>query len=50
MVHGSTHEETVKNIKDAINLWIYTANEFGDPVPSPKKKDLSLHKYKSNRH
>jgi predicted RNase H-like HicB family nuclease len=40
MAHGSTHEETVKNIKDAIKLWIDTANEFGDPIPSPKEKRL----------
>jgi len=31
--HGDTKERALANIKDAIRLWLDTANEFGDPVP-----------------
>jgi predicted RNase H-like HicB family nuclease len=34
--HGSTHEESLANAKAAMQLWIDTANEFGDPIPEPK--------------
>ena len=34
--HGSTYDDALNNIKEAIQLWIDTANEFGDPVPEPK--------------
>lgn len=36
MAHGDTEELALKNAKDAIQLWIDTAREFGDPVPEPK--------------
>ncbi|EFI34751.1 hypothetical protein Dthio_PD2127 [Desulfonatronospira thiodismutans ASO3-1] len=28
------------NVKEAIQLWIDTAREFGDPVPEPKGRRL----------
>ena len=34
--HGNTYDEALKNAQDAIQLWIDTAIEFGDPVPEPK--------------
>lgn len=34
--HGATQEAALANAKDAIRLWIDTANEFGDPVPQPR--------------
>jgi predicted RNase H-like HicB family nuclease len=40
MAHGSTPEATLANAKDAMQLWIDTALEFGDPVPSPKESRL----------
>jgi predicted RNase H-like HicB family nuclease len=40
MAHGSTHEETLANVKDAMALWIQTANEFNDPIPQPKGRRL----------
>ncbi|MCC6123769.1 MAG: type II toxin-antitoxin system HicB family antitoxin [Pirellulales bacterium] len=40
MAHGSTHEETLANIKDAMALWIKTAQEFNDPIPEPKGRRL----------
>ena len=36
MAHGKTTENALKNAHEAIQLWIDTANEFGDPVPEPK--------------
>jgi predicted RNase H-like HicB family nuclease len=34
--HGATHEESLANAKTAMQLWIDTAKEFGDPIPEPK--------------
>jgi predicted RNase H-like HicB family nuclease len=36
LAHGKDDDEALKNVKDAIQLWIETAKEFGDPVPEPK--------------
>jgi predicted RNase H-like HicB family nuclease len=36
MAHGTTQEEALGNAKQAIQLWIDTAKEFGDPVPKPR--------------
>jgi predicted RNase H-like HicB family nuclease len=38
--HGKTYEEALKNSKKAIQLWIDTAKEFGDPIPKPKGERL----------
>jgi predicted RNase H-like HicB family nuclease len=40
--HGATQEEALKNVKEAVQLWIETANEFGDEIPKPKGKRLIL--------
>ncbi|MFH0727769.1 MAG: type II toxin-antitoxin system HicB family antitoxin [Pseudomonadota bacterium] len=40
MVHGHTEELALKNLKDAIQLWIDTARDFGDPVPESKGRRL----------
>jgi len=40
MAHGSTYGEAIKNVQDAIQLWIDTAKEFGDPIPEPKGERL----------
>lgn len=40
MAHGSTQEAALANAKDAMQLWIETALEFGDLVPSPKESRL----------
>ena len=42
MAHGNSYEEALANAKEAIQLWIDTANEFGDPVPVPKGQRLML--------
>jgi predicted RNase H-like HicB family nuclease len=36
MAHGASHEEALAQVKVAMGLWIDTAREFGDPVPTPK--------------
>jgi len=43
MAHGETEEVALKNIKDAIQLWIDTAREFGDPVLSLKDVVSCMH-------
>ena len=42
MAHGNSYEEALANAKEAIHLWIDTAKEFGDPVPTPKGQRLML--------
>ena len=36
MAHGTTQEEALSNAKQAAQLWIDTAKEFGDPIPEPR--------------
>lgn len=38
MAHGSDYDQALQNVKDAISLWIETAQEFGDPIPEPRGK------------
>ncbi len=40
IAHGTTDSEALRNVQDAIALWIDTANEFGDPIPKPKGRRL----------
>ena len=40
LAHGDTREDALKNIQDAMELWIDTAREFGDRVPEPTGKRL----------
>ncbi len=40
VAHGKTHEEALQQAKEAIDLWIETAKEFGDTVPQPKGRRL----------
>lgn len=40
MAHGDTQEASLANVKEAMQLWIDTAEEFGDPVPEPKGRRL----------
>ena len=41
MAHGNTYEAALANAREAIVLWIETANEFGDTVPVPKGRRLA---------
>ncbi len=38
--HGASHQEALDNVYQAIDLWIETAEEYGDPIPVPKGRRL----------
>ena len=40
MAHGASQEEALAQVNEAIQLWIETAKEFGDPIPEPKGRRL----------
>jgi predicted RNase H-like HicB family nuclease len=40
MAHGTTQEAALANAKDAMQLWVDTARELGDPIPEPKGRRL----------
>jgi predicted RNase H-like HicB family nuclease len=40
VAHGDTEESALENVKEAMQLWIDTAHEFGDPVPEAKGRRL----------
>ena len=40
MAHSNSYDKALTNIKDAIDLWLDTAREFGDPIPEPKEEKL----------
>ena len=42
IAHGDSQEAAIRNVKEAMELWIDTATEFGDPVPEPKGERLML--------
>ncbi|HEV7515492.1 MAG TPA: type II toxin-antitoxin system HicB family antitoxin [Thermoanaerobaculia bacterium] len=42
MAHGATPERALGEAQEAIQLWIDTAREFGDPIPEPKGRRLML--------
>ena len=42
MAHGTSYEGALKEAQRAIELWVETAEEFGDPVPEPKGRRLQL--------
>lgn len=42
MAHGASQEAALKQVKEAIRLWLDTAHEFGDPIPEPKGERLML--------
>ncbi len=42
MAHGPTQDEALANIREAMDLWIETSKEFGDPIPAPKGRRLQF--------
>ena len=42
MVHEETQEAVLKEVGEAVELWVETAREFGDPIPEPKGEQLML--------
>ncbi len=39
--HGKTQIDAVKNVNEAIELWLETAQEFGDEIPEPRQRKLA---------
>ncbi len=39
--HGSTPDAALAEAQRAIDLWLDTAREFGDPIPVPKGRRLA---------
>ena len=42
MAHGATQEDALREMNEAIRLWIDTSRELGDPVPEPEDVRLML--------
>lgn len=40
MAHGDTGEQALAEAQEAIALWLETAREHGDPIPSPRGRKL----------
>lgn len=40
--HGDTQESALKNVNDAMQLWLDTARELGKPIPAPRGRRLML--------
>jgi predicted RNase H-like HicB family nuclease len=40
VAHGDSYEAALHHAQEAIQLWIDTAAEFGDPIPEPKGRRL----------
>ena len=41
MAHGNSQEAALANAKEAVQLWLDTAQEFGDPIPVPKGRKVN---------
>lgn len=42
MAHGNSQEEALANIKEAMQLWIETAEKYDDEIPQPKGRRLMV--------
>ena len=40
MAHGDSQETALMRINEAMQLWMDTARECGDPIPQPKGERL----------
>lgn len=40
IAHGSSREEALSSIGEAMSLWLDTARECGDAIPEPKGRRL----------
>lgn len=40
MADGDTGEQALAQAQEAIALWLETAQEHGDPIPSPRGRKL----------
>jgi predicted RNase H-like HicB family nuclease len=39
--HGESQQAALDSINQAMDLWLETAREFGDPIPKPKGERLT---------
>ncbi len=39
--HGKTQIDAVKNINEAVELWLEAAQEFGDEIPETRQRKLA---------
>ena len=42
VAHGDTQEDALRKVNQAMDLWLDTAREFGDPIPESKGERLML--------
>ncbi|MCY3958982.1 MAG: type II toxin-antitoxin system HicB family antitoxin [Chloroflexi bacterium] len=42
VAHGDTQQAALRNVNQAMDLWLDTAREFGDPILQPKGERLTL--------
>ena len=42
MAHVDTQESALASAKEAMQLWLDTAREFGDAIPQPKGRRLMV--------
>ena len=40
VAHGDTQQAALRNVNQAMDLWLDTAREFGDPMLEPKSERL----------
>jgi len=40
LAHGASPDEALMNAQEAMQLWLDTAREFGEPIPEPKGRRL----------
>lgn len=40
MAHGDSYEEALRNVRDAMALWLDVAREQGESIPMPKGRRL----------
>ena len=40
MAHGDSYEEALRNVRDAMALWLDVAREQGESIPIPKGRRL----------
>lgn len=42
IAHGPTAEAALASVQQAMDLWLDTAREFGEPIPEPKGQRLMV--------
>ena len=40
MAHGNSYEEALRNVRDAMALWLDVAREQGESIPTPRGRRL----------